>query len=107
MDFAEKAGIPLSLCIDDLHWKNFRIDSSGLIYSIDHARTNFLPLAFRHLSLAGGRELAQMMWEPVKGTDSTQLWAMRLASGEFNMTSSDSSLGTILVYFVPVFILMK
>ncbi|ETW76122.1 hypothetical protein HETIRDRAFT_330290 [Heterobasidion irregulare TC 32-1] len=91
VDFAEKAGIPLSLCIDDLHWGNFRIDSSGLIYSIDHARTNFLPLAFRHLSLAEGEELAMMLEEPVKGAESLQLWAMRLASGAFNMTTSDSS----------------
>ncbi|ETW76093.1 cep5 cellulose medium expressed protein 5 [Heterobasidion irregulare TC 32-1] len=91
VDFAEKTGIPLSLCIDDLHWGNFRIDSSGLIYSIDHARTNFLPLAFRHLSLAQGEELAMMLEEPLEDTEATQLWPMRLASGDFNMTSSDSS----------------
>ena len=106
MDFAEKAGIPLSLCIDDLHWGNFRIDSSGLIFSIDHARTNFLPLAFRHLSLSNGKELAKLLKKPLKGTEATQLWPMRLACGEFNM-SNDSSTGTLLVSFVPVLTLMK
>ena len=107
MDFAEKAGIPLSLCIDDLHWGKFRIDSSGLIYSIDHARTNFLPLAFRHFSLAQGEELAMMLEEPLEDTEARQLWPMRLASGDFNMTSSDSSKGELLVYYVPVHNLMK
>ncbi|ETW76087.1 hypothetical protein HETIRDRAFT_422678 [Heterobasidion irregulare TC 32-1] len=29
VNLSEKAGIPLSLCIGDLHWGNFRIGSAG------------------------------------------------------------------------------
>ncbi len=32
---------------DNLHWGNFRIDSSGLIFSIDHASV------VKHLVLSG------------------------------------------------------
>jgi len=87
--FVEKAGIPLPICLDDLHWGNFRISSSGLIFSIDHARTNFLPLAFRHFTFAEGNELAMMLKKPLNEVESKLLGTMRLASGELQV-SNDS-----------------
>ncbi len=99
VDFVEKAGKPLPICLDDLHWENFRISSSGLIFSVDHARTNFLPLAFRHFTFAEGQELAMKFKEALNEADSSLLGTLRLANGQLQLYN-DSSLGKLLVYFV-------
>jgi hypothetical protein len=100
----EKAGIPLPICLDDLHWGNFRINSSGLIFSIDHGRTNFLPLAFRHFTFAEGRELAMKFKKPLNEAESRLLGTMRLASGELQV-ANDNSIGKLFLCFVSVLIL--
>jgi hypothetical protein len=77
---------------------------SGLIFSIDHARTNFL--AFRYFTFAEGKELAMKFKNPLSEAELKLLGTTRLANGELRV-SNDRNIGKLLVRFVSVLILMK